>query len=239
MRNAVVVLVARAAALPLTSCRLVDDAAPSVDAGGDPAAPVGTMGLPDADEARGMLAGLTVTGRPRPASDYDRDAFGSSWRDVDGNGCNQRDDVLLRDADPGSVRTGDQGSCDHDVLAGTWTDPYTARVLVLDDLKDPAQAQAVQIDHVVPLAEAWVSGAAAWDDARREQYANDLGALLAVDGPTNASKGADDPAAWRPRKAYQCAYAARWVATKSRWSLTVDPSEVAALEEMLATCTGA
>lgn len=231
------VLVALAAALPLGSCRLVGGSSPP--GAGPTAAPVETVGLPDVEEARAMLTGLAVTDRPRRASDYDRDAFGSSWHDIDDNGCNQRDDVLLRDAEPGSVRTGVQGGCDHDVLAGTWTDPYTARVLVLDDLKDPAQAQAVQIDHVVPLAEAWVSGAAAWDDRRREQYANDLDALLAVDGPTNASKGADDPAAWRPRKAFQCAYAARWIATKARWSLSVDPSEVAALEEMLATCAGA
>ena len=119
---------------------------------------------------------------------------------------------------PVARMSGDESTLD-DVLAGTWTDPYTARELVLDDMKDPAQARAVQVDHVVPLAEAWVSGAAAWDDVRREQYANDLDALLAVDGPTNASKGSDDPAAWRPRKAYQCAYATRWIVTKSRWSL--------------------
>lgn len=184
------------------------------------------------------LAGLSVSGRPRPAGDYDRDAFGRPWADTDGNGCNQRDDVLLRDAEPGTVRTARQGRCDHDVLAGSWRDPYTGRELVLDDLKVLGQAQAIQIDHVVPLAEAWVSGAAGWDDARRAAYANDLDGLLAVDGPVNAAKGADDPAAWRPRKAFQCAYARRWIAVKSRWDLAVDPSEVVALEDMLGRCPG-
>ncbi|TQK69693.1 HNH endonuclease family protein [Nocardioides sp. SLBN-35] len=182
------------------------------------------------------LAALAVTDRPRPPKDYHRDAFGSPWSDVDHNGCNQRDDVLLRDAEPGTVRTARQGRCDHDVLAGTWRDPYTGKALVLDDLKDLHQAQAVQIDHVVPLAEAWVSGAAGWDDERRAAYANDLDGLLAVDGPANAAKGADDPAAWRPRKGFQCAYARRWIAVKARWGLTVDPSEVAALEDMLGHC---
>jgi hypothetical protein len=182
------------------------------------------------------LAGLAVTARPRPPQDYDRDAFGTRWADLDGNGCNQRDDVLLRDAASGTVRTARQGRCDHDVLAGSWRDPYTGKELVLDDLKDLHQAQAIQIDHVVPLAEAWVSGAAAWDDESREAYANDLDGLLAVDGPANAAKGADDPAAWRPRQDFQCAYARRWITVKARWGLTVDPSEVAALADMLGHC---
>ena len=100
--------------------------------------------------------------RPRPVGTrgYDRDAFGSDWIDTDGNGCNQRDDVLLRDAVPGTTTVGRQDGCDHDVLAGTWHDPYTGRTLRFTDLKDLGQAEAIQIDHVVPLAEAWVSGAA-------------------------------------------------------------------------------
>lgn len=209
------------AVLALTACAPAARPAP-------PAAPT---------DAGIALAGLTVTERPRPARDYDRDAFGSPWADTDDNGCNQRDDVLLRDAEPGTVRTARQGRCDHDVLAGAWRDPYTGKELVFDDLKDLGQAQAIQIDHVVPLAEAWVSGAAGWDDERRSAYANDLDGLLAVDGPANAAKGADDPAAWRPRKAFQCAYARRWITVKARWELSVDPSEVAALEDMLGHCT--
>jgi hypothetical protein len=182
-----------------------------------------------------LLTELRIAERDQPET-YDRDAFGSAWADTDGNGCNQRDDVLLRDARPGSVTVAEQDSCDHDVLAGTWVDPYTGTTLTFDDLKDPAQAQAIQIDHVVPLAEAWLSGAAAWTDVRRVEFANDLSVLLAVDGPTNASKGASDPAAWRPRKEYQCAYARRWIRVKHYFELTVDASEVAALEEMLGYC---
>jgi len=186
---------------------------------------------------RGLLDGLRPVDRaPADVPAYRRDAFGTSWADVDGNGCNQRDDVLMRDAVPGTVRVDRQGRCDHDVLAGTWRDPYTGATIVLDDLKDPAQAQAVQIDHVVPLAEAWISGAAQWSPRRRLRFANDLDGLLAVDGPTNAGKGADDPASWRPRKAFQCAYAARWIRIKARWDLGVDASERAALREQLATC---
>jgi hypothetical protein len=139
---------------------------------------------------------------------------------------------------PGSTVVQRQGRCDHDVLAGTWVDPYTGARLAFTDLKDLHQAQAIQIDHVVPLAEAWVSGASSWTAKRRLRYANDLGDLVASSGPVNASKGAYDPAAWRPKKAHQCSYATRWIAIKHRWRLAVDPSEVAALEDMLARCAG-
>lgn len=192
---------------------------------------------PDArrDRMLGVLRQLQIVERARPDT-YDRDAFGSSWADTDGNGCNQRDDVLLRDAVPGTVTLGQQGRCEHDVLAGTWIDPYTGRTIVLTDAKSPSQSQAVQIDHVVPLSEAWVSGADRWSGEERRTFANDLGNLLAVDGPTNASKGDDDPAAWRPKKSFQCAYASRWIRVKSGYELAADPSEARALEEMLGYC---
>ncbi|MFD7076867.1 HNH endonuclease family protein [Nocardioides sp. NPDC059952] len=198
-----------------------------------PSAP--SPGPVDVSEARGDLAALaTVARRPDGLAVYVRSSFGGGWADSDGNGCNQRDDVLLRDAV--EVRTRPQGSCDHDVLAGTWVDPYTGGRLVFTDLKEPGQAQAIQIDHVVPLSEAWRSGASGWSSDRRRAFADDLGNLLAVDGPTNMSKSDDDPAGWRPRKGFQCAYAARWIETKTRWSLAADDSERRALGEMLGFC---
>ena len=106
----------------------------------------------------------------------------------------------------------------------------------MTNLKDPGQAQAVQIDHVVPLGEAWVSGAASWSSTRRHLFAHDLDVLVASDGPTNASKSDDDPAAWRPKKAHQCDYARRWIRVKATWRLAADRSERWALEEMLAYC---
>jgi hypothetical protein len=191
---------------------------------------------PRAAGARAELDRLVVRARARGTEGYRRDAFGSDWVDTDDNGCNQRDDVLLRDAVRGTTRVQMKGACDHDVVAGTWHDPYTGHTLTFTDLKDLRQAEAIQIDHVVPLAEAWVSGARRWSRARREAFANDLDELLAVDGPTNTSKGDGDPASWRPRRGYQCTYARRWIAVKTRYHLAVDASEVAALEQMLGFC---
>lgn len=202
-----------------------------------PGAVVSAPGPAAVDRARRRLTTLAEVDRqPTGLAPYERDAFGDDWADTDGNGCNQRDDVLLRDAVAGTVRIAPQGACDHDVLAGTWIDPYTGADMVFTDLKDLGQAQAIQIDHVVPLAEAWISGASTWDDQRRRTFASDLAGLLAADGPTNAAKGSDDPAAWRPRLEFQCAYAVRWIDVKHRWALAADASERSALQELLATC---
>ncbi|GGD19331.1 hypothetical protein GCM10007231_18080 [Nocardioides daphniae] len=218
------------------ACSLADGGTELTPTG--PRAPVAPAPVDPAEALDALTSLPSVPRSPAGLPAYDRDAFGRAWDDVEGNGCNQRDDVLLRDAVPGTTVLGRQGACRHDVLAGTWIDPYTGRELVLDDLKDLRRAQAVQIDHVVPLAEAWRSGASQWSSARRRAFANDLDVLLAVDGPTNMSKGDDDPAAWRPRQSHQCAYAARWVVVKRDWGLAVDESERRALTEMLSTCRG-
>lgn len=188
-------------------------------------------------QAHRQLAELRVIDRqPAGVPPYVRKEFGSPWTDIDRNGCNQRDDVLLRDAHKGTVKSARQGRCDHDVLAGTWTDPYTGKTLTFDDLKDLSHARAIQIDHIVPLSEAWRSGAYAWNVERRKTFANRLDNLLAVDGSANASKGDLDPAAWRPRKGFQCSYAKRWIRVKHDWDLGADPSEIRALGEMLGYC---
>ena len=186
-------------------------------------------------EALGTLELLPQSGRV--VTRYDRDDYGERWEDVDGNGCNQRDDVLLRDAIPGTATVAPQGDCDHDVLAGSWDDPYTGLVLTFDDLKDTDQAQALQIDHLVPLSEAHQSGADRWDAQRRREFANDEDNLLAVDGPANNRKGDSDPAEWMPPyEPSHCAYAVIWVEVKDTWSLGVDAAERAALESLLRSC---
>jgi hypothetical protein len=190
------------------------------------------------ERAESAVAALTVEPATLPGTDdYDRDDYGERWEDVDGNGCNQRDDVLLRDARPGTAVVEEQRGCSHDVVAGTWDDPYTGAVMVFDDLKDPDQAGAVTIDHVVPLAEAHRSGAAEWPAGRRTAFANHLDGLVAADGATNSDKSDSDPSRWRPPdESAWCAYALVWVEVKDEWSLAVDAREAEALRDMLARC---
>ncbi|QEV57316.1 HNH endonuclease [Streptomyces platensis] len=99
------------------------------------------------------------------------------------------------------------------------------------------------MDHVVPLAEAWDSGAAKWSTKRREQYANDLGAersLVAVSLGPNRKKGDKDPAEWMPpANDATCTYATDWISTKLRWKLTADHAEIKALHMIAANCKDA
>ncbi len=185
--------------------------------------------------ARTQLAGLRVGPRPGRVGGYSRARFGDAWTDTDRNGCNQRDDVLVRDVlKDRPYRVGRQGTCDHDVLAGTWSDPYSGVLVTLTDAK--AQSQEVQIDHIVALDVAWRYGASAWTDAQRLAFANDLRELVAVAGRSNQAKANSDAARWRPERPAQCGYAVRYVAVKAAYGLGTDPAEAGALAAMLDTC---
>jgi hypothetical protein len=178
----------------------------------------------DVAEAQAALNDLR-TGRRR-LTGYDREQW-PTWIDVDGNGCNAREEVLLRQAD-GQVQVDPVGCT---IVAGDWTDPYTGEAL-----SDPAD---IQIDHVVPLAEAYRSGGFRWDAQRREEFANDLDApvLLATGGAVNQSKGDDRPDEWLPPDAAaHCDYAIRWIEVKATYGLTVVRSERAALRAILDDC---
>lgn len=156
---------------------------------------------------------------------YSRDLF-RHWVDADGDGCDTRDEVLIAEADVApTVGSG----CS--LSGGRWYSYYEGA-----SQTDPS---ALDIDHMVPLAEAWDSGASGWSSARREAYANDLGdsrTLVGVTASYNRSKGDQDVAEWLP-PINHCRYVKDWVAAKIRWSLTADTAEVAALRDVAAGCT--
>lgn len=178
--------------------------------------------IPDAATAKSWLGGLSVAA-DGSMTGYSRDKF-KHWIDQ-GNSCNTRELVLKRDGK--GVTTGS----DCYPTAGSWYSEY-------DDTttSDPS---TVQIDHVVPLADAWRTGASSWTDAKRQDYANDLDApqLLAVSGSSNESKGDKSPDQWKPpRTAFHCTYAEMWVAVKHKYALTVNSAEKSALTTMLGSC---
>ncbi|MEU5971879.1 HNH endonuclease family protein [Streptomyces globisporus] len=137
------------------------------------------------------------------------------------DGCNTRNEVLLAEA---VVAPTVEAGCK--LTGGTWTSYY--------DGQEVTSAGSLDIDHMVPLAEAWDSGASAWTAARREAYANDQGAdvsLVAVTARSNRQKSDQDPADWMPPSPEaQCRYVGEWVATKLRWDLTADDRELEALK---------
>jgi hypothetical protein len=181
--------------------------------------------------ALAALSTLAVRGRA-PRTGYDRALFGQAWADVDRNGCDTRNDVLRRDLTATKVKPGTNGCV---ILSGTLRDPYSGATI--DFTRGQSTSGKVQIDHVVPLSDAWQKGAQQWQETRRTAFANDLLNLLAVDGLTNQRKSDGDAATWLPpNKAYRCSYAARQVAVKAKYGLWVTSAERDALRRILATC---
>ncbi len=179
-------------------------------------------------EASEALTKLEVA-PPGSMTGYSRERF-RHWSDADEFGwdapdpsCDVRDAALIRDGE--DVEVGD--GCK--VASGKWLDPYTGRTY-----SDPSD---IDVDHVVPLAEAWRSGASSWGDERRERYANDPNVLLSVEDNANQAKGDKGPEAWKPPNEEEwCDYAERWIRIKVEYDLSVDEEEKAALEQMLGTC---
>ncbi|HVX06792.1 HNH endonuclease family protein [Humibacter sp.] len=182
-----------------------------------------------AGTALALLAALPVKGKA-PHTGYDRVGdFGTAWKDVDRNHCDTRDDVLARDL----TAVTKQGSCT--VETGVLNDPYTGKTI--DFTRGVRTSLLVQIDHVVPLSNAWQTGAQQLSQEQREALANDPIELLAVDGPTNESKGDGDAATWLPpNRGFWCSYAAKQVSVKAAYHLWVAPAEHDALARILTTC---
>ncbi|SDE00889.1 HNH endonuclease family protein [Actinokineospora iranica] len=173
-------------------------------------------------DARQRLSELAV----KPAGSmagYSRDRF-PHWATVEGR-CDTRETVLKRDG----VDVKTDAECR--AVSGSWTSPY--------DGETWTKASDIDIDHWVPLAAAWRSGAAEWTDERRKEFANDLTnpQLIAVTDNVNQSKGDQSPDQWKPPlKTYWCTYAANWIEIKHRYGLSITAPEKAALLEMLAEC---
>jgi hypothetical protein len=168
---------------------------------------------------------------PGPMTGYSRAKFGPAWHDVDHNGCDTRNDMLKRDLRFKVFKVG--SNCV--VQKGTLHDPYTGTTIHF--VRGVATSAAVQIDHVVALGNAWRSGAATWTAARRLAYANDPVVLLAVDGPSNEAKGDDNAAQWvPPLKSYDCRYAARQIAIKTKYDLSLTKPEHDTMKSLLAAC---
>lgn len=166
-----------------------------------------------------------------PAAAYAREAVGQRWSDTDRNGCDQRNDVLRRDLREVVIKSGTHGC---KVFEGTFQDPYTGGVIAFSSA-DPI---AVQIDHIVSLSQGWDSGADQWSLERREQFANDMDNLLAVDGPTNQAKSDHAADEWLPASASaRCDLASRQVMVKAKWGLSVSGSERVAMRQVLAGCS--
>jgi hypothetical protein len=169
-----------------------------------------------------------------PKTGYARDEFGRGWKDPDHNDCDTRNDVLNRDLTRTTHKPGTHGCM---VMTGTLADPYTGTTIAFQ--RGQATSTRVQIDHVVALSDAWQKGAQKLSADDRLLLANDPMNLLAVDGPTNASKSDGDAATWLPpAKSYRCSYVARQTAVKLKYGLWMTPAEKDAITRVVKSCPG-
>ncbi|PPQ74823.1 hypothetical protein CVT24_003650 [Panaeolus cyanescens] len=172
----------------------------------------------DAKTARKLLAELTVKADSNTPA-YDRAKFGKSWI------------TTVLDRDGKNVKT-DPKTCNP--ISGTWISPYD------EPSAETNNASKLDIDHVVPLKEAWVSGAKDWDDDQRIIFANDLKRpqLVAVSDSQNRKKGskADVTGYLPPRASFVCTYVRAWVHVKHHYGLTIDAAEEDTLKTELAKC---
>lgn len=169
---------------------------------------------------------LQVKGKA-PKTGYERSLFSDGWGDI--GSCDVRNYILKRDMK--SVKLKDSCKVDTGVLL----DPYTGKTIRFK--YGVGTSSAVQIDHVVALSDAWQKGAQKIGSAKRYAFYNDPLNLLAVDGPTNSSKGDSDASAWLPpNKAYRCAYVARQVAVKLKYKIWVIEAEKTAIKRVLSAC---
>lgn len=177
-----------------------------------------------ANEALGKLAVKAAVSR----EGYSREQFGNGWSEL--NGCDMRNLVLKRDLQQTTL---DIDNCT--VLSGVLQqDPYTGQTINFKRGRDTSSA--VQIDHVVALADAWTKGAQQLPADKRRQFANDPLNLLAADGPANMQKGASDAAQWLPRAEFSCRYVARQIAVKVAYQLWVTQTEYNAMNRTLGSC---
>ncbi|MET8985996.1 HNH endonuclease family protein [Nonomuraea wenchangensis] len=182
-------------------------------------------------DARKKLAKLQVKGRA-PRTGFDRDKFGPSWADLDRNGCDTRNDILKRDLEDETFKS---GTHDCIVLTGTLKDPYSGKTIKFKRGQDTSTA--VQIDHLIPLSDAWQKGAQQWSATKRKEFANDPLNLQATDGPLNGQKSDSDAATWLPPlKSYRCTYIARQIDVKAKYDVWVTAAEKSAMEGILDDC---
>ncbi|MFC8531557.1 DUF1524 domain-containing protein [Nocardia sp. NPDC057227] len=200
-------------------------------------------GSPTRAELEQLLGQVRVVPeRPRPGG-YERGCkdgkgcvFGESWTDASDapgghDGCDTRNNVLAAQLTAVRFRPGTRNCV---VLAGGLDDPYTGTHITFDK----SDARAVQIDHVFPLAAAWDLGAAAWPQARRVRFANDVTVnLVATAGATNQAKSDGTPGEWLPpATSGHCFYAGKYLTVAADYDLPLTAADSAALRDIAARC---
>jgi len=179
-------------------------------------------------KATTMLKSLSVKGKAA-ATGYNRNKkFGNGWKDFDKDKCDERQDTLSRDMS--KVKFKDRKKCT--VASGTLNDKYTGK-----RINWKVKSGSVDIDHVVALKNAWISGAQKLSQSQRQALANDPLNLIAADASANRQKGEKNTAEWLPKnKSFRCQYVATQISVKKKYALSVTKPEKNAMTKVLNSC---
>ena len=206
------------------------DPSPTPSPSGDVAstAPVAATPVPTGESDAILVPQLPISEIPAGLPAYSRSDW-KHWVDTDGDCQDTRAEVLILESNVDPAFATDRGCR---VTGGLWNGPYTGETFT--------EASEVDIDHLVPLKNAHLSGGWQWDKERKRDYANSMAVdyhLIAVDKTANRAKGARGPEDWQPpHLSYHCEYAYYWIAVKMEWELTATAAEWEALQEMLDLC---
>jgi len=180
--------------------------------------------------ARAAIPALPIV-EPLEGQDYDRTFFGPAWQSPEATGCDTRNEVLGRWLN--EVRLAEGQGCS--VVSGWFIDPYTGHYIEYQ--RGPETSVEVQIDHVVSLADAWRKGAAGWDRARAQAFANDPLNLVPTQDWVNREKGALDASQWLPHhEGFWCHFAVQQILVKEKYGLGVSDAELGELSRALEAC---
>ena len=183
------------------------------------------------EQAPSMIT-LTISVAPISSGipEYSRSHW-KHWANEDGDCQDARQEVLIAES---LVEVAFESVKMSRVETGRWYGAFTGTYV-----ESPGD---LDVDHLVPLKNAHLSGGWRWEPSRKAEYANYLGDtdhLIAVTAGANRSKGAKGPEEWRPPvEAYWCEYAVNWTEVKSQWGLTMTRDESRAVLEMLEGCEG-
>lgn len=184
--------------------------------------------VPEPTESLPGVPRLVIAQVPTDLPVYNRKDW-RHWVDEDRDCQNTRAEVLIAESTKPVTFTREQ-ECT--VANGSWEGPYTGKRF--------ASARQLDVDHMVPLANAHRSGGWQWSPDRKREYANYLAYpnhLIAVDRSANRSKGSKGPEEWLPTDGtYICSYVFDWVLIKDRWGLTATTAEWARIETILEAC---
>jgi hypothetical protein len=141
------------------------------------------------------------------------------WTDRDHNCLDTRAEILKsRSLSP--VQMNRRGCI---VVSGKWKDYYYPET--------HTKAKKVDIDHLIPLKHAHLSGAHQWSKEKRELFANDSDNLVITNRSYNRKKGAKGIDEWLPvHQDYACKYINHWIRIKKKYRLTLNQAEMRTIE---------